>query len=387
MRLLFLSQDFPPEIGGVETYAVELARRLAPRFDFFGVVAPNQRGAREVDATLPFPVYRLPRGVGIRPDALGLVALPYLPALARRHRIDVAFHAQWQMSLTSLLARRLTGYPRKIAVAAHGRELLLHPFYFDPLDRLYDRLRRLALGAADALLPVSRYTADLLVARGADRRRIQVIPNGTEPERFYPQDATAQRRALGVEDRKVLLTVARLVGRKGIDTVLRALPRVAADVPDVVYLIVGDGPDRGRLEHLAAEVGVAGRVRFLGRVPYAEVPALFNTCDVFVMPSRNAEPDVEGFGIVFLEANACGKPVVGARAGGIPDAIIHGETGLLTTPGDPADLARALLCLLRHPETAQRLGAQGRQRVLERGTWDHSAARLGDALDTLGRDL
>ena len=376
MRLLLVTQDFPPDVGGIQTYATELAARLAPRCASFSALAPRRPRAAAADQRFAFPVHRWPA----RPDLLLLPALAALPVLARTQRLDVAFHAQWSTAAASLLARRLTGYPRRVVIAAHGRELLFNPLP-TPLDRLYDHFRRRVLMGADRLLPVSRYTAGLLEAHGVSRRRCTVLPNGTDPDRFHPFEAAALRRQLGLANRRVLLTVGRLVRRKGIDTVLRALPRLTSACSDLVYLVIGTGPDAGRLRALAHRLGVARRVRFLGQVTAAALPAYYNLCDLFALPAREAVPDVEGFGLVFLEAGACGKPVLGARTGGIPDAVLDGETGLLVPPDDPAALAEAARRILRDPAEARRLGEAGRQRVLRDANWRAVAGRVFTALN------
>ena len=382
MRILLVSQDFPPDVGGIQTYAAELAPRLAEQAEALAVVAPSRPGSVAVDHPLPFPVHRLPA----RPDLLPLVALPALPVLARRGRYTLSFHAQWQTVGAALLARRLTGFPKHIVCAAHGRELLFSPFPEDSaLDGMYHRIRRTLLAGVDHFLPVSRYTGGLLNSLGVPESQMTVIPNGTNPGRFRPMDASALRHELGLGDRRVLLTVGRLVPRKGLDTTIRALPRIAEDVPNVTYLIVGSGPDRERLEALARRLGVSERLRFAGKVPNEQLPLYYNACDAFVMPSREANPDVEGFGIVFLEAGACGKPVIGARAGGVPDAIRDGETGVLIPPRAPERLARAAQWLLTHPEEATRIGEQGRQRVLHHNTWDHIAGRVFNTLSATVR--
>lgn len=375
MRLLFITQDFPPDVGGIQTYAVELARRLAPRCDDFAVLAPTMPGAAAVDAALPFEVIRL----NATADSLALKAFGPVRRLARARGFDTAFHVQWPTALSTMLAR-FAGGPRRIFVAAHGRELL-----FEPLSGvaqvIYDAVRALILRHADGLFPVSSYTADLLETLGAPAERITILHNGTDPATFRPADAAPLRAQLGLNGQRVLLTVGRLVGRKGIDTVLHALPDLARAVPGVTYLVAGDGPDRPRLEALARRLGVDESVRFVGSVNGAEdLRDHYNACDVFVMPAREAPPDVEGFGIVFLEAGACGKPVVGARAGGVPDAIRHGETGLLVAPDDAPALAASLSHLLHDEAEADRLGRRGRQRVVEEATWDHVAERLYAAL-------
>jgi len=170
--------------------------------------------------------------------------------------------------------------------------------------------------------------------------------------------------------RKTLLTVGRLVARKGHDTVIRALPAIAAEFPDILYTIAGDGPLRERLERLAREMGVAERVSFLGGVAEPALSALYTASDIFVMPARQIGADVEGFGLVFLEANAFGKPVVGGRSGGVPEAVADGETGILVPPDDPAALAEVVTRLLKNPDLATRLGARGRERAREEFRWE-----------------
>jgi phosphatidylinositol alpha-1,6-mannosyltransferase len=163
----------------------------------------------------------------------------------------------------------------------------------------------------------------------------------------------------------VVLCVGRLVERKGQDVLIRSLPQVAAAVPEVLCVLAGSGADRSRLEELARDLGVADRVCFLGFVPETELPGCYAAADVFAMPSRYlpSAGDVEGFGIVFLEANAAGVPVVGGRSGGVEEAVRDGYTGLLVDPEDPAAVAGALTRLLQDEGLRRQLGAQGRERA------------------------
>ncbi len=373
MRLLFVTQDFPPDVGGIQTYSWEVATRLAERVEALEVIAPRRPSAAAVDRTAPPAVNRV-RG---RPDLLPVTALPTVARRAVRLRADVAVHAQWQTVGASALARWLTGYPRRIVCAAHGRELLFNPLSGLPGGQAaYDRLRRWALAQPDALLPVSRYTAGLLEDQGVPPRRLHVVLNGTNPTRFQPRGGTALRDRLGIGARPMLLTVGRLVPRKGIDTVLRALPQVAASVLAVQYVVAGTGRDRSRLERLAVRRGVSDRVHFVGHVSDDALATYYSAADLFVMPARNAPPDVEGFGLVFLEANACGTPVIGARTGGIPNAVEDGETGLLVPPNAPDDLAEATLHVLTDSDVADKLGRQGRHRAVNEASWDDIADRI-----------
>lgn len=367
MHLLFVSQDFPPASGGIQTYAYEISRRLAPRCERMTAVVPKRLLDRGFERPFGARMLRLP----VRPDLLPVAAAPILPILAARGRFDVAFHAQWQTAAAALVARRLTGFPRKIVVAAHGRELTYEP------NPLVGRLRPVVLARVDHFVAVSAFTADLLESSYRVKSlRISVVPNGTDPDVFRPEDASDLRRALRLDDRPVLLTVSRLVPHKGIDTTLRSLPAVRAACPDVRYLVAGTGSDRSRLERLADELGVADCVKFVGDVHPNELSQYYNACDVFVMPSRAEGPNVEGFGIVYLEANACGKPVIGGRSGGTEDAVVSGETGLLVRPDDPEALAGSIIGLLNDSTYRERLGAQGRARVLSTANWDRVAERV-----------
>jgi phosphatidylinositol alpha-1,6-mannosyltransferase len=379
VRLLMFAQDFPPRVGGIQTYAYELARRFARACARFEVVAPRDEGCERLDDTLPFRVRRLP----VRSDAM-CVATPVLAPLLALGRFDAVLHGHWYTAAAGLWLRRL-GLVRRVFVGAHGRELLLEEAADLPIvGAAFRRLRRSVLQAVDGLFPVSRHTAGILGELGVRSDRVHVVANGADPERLRPVDGRGFRERHGLGDDPVLFTLARLVPRKGIDTVLDALPAIAQAVPGVRYVIAGDGPDRPRLQALAARRGLAERVRFVGRVGEEELAPAHSAADVFVMPARSDPPDVEGFGLVFLEAGACGTPVVGARAGGVPDAIVDGETGLLVPPDDATALARACIGLLRDPDAAARMGERARARVVDACTWDHAAARMLAVMEASG---
>ncbi|HEX6276710.1 MAG TPA: glycosyltransferase family 4 protein [Polyangiaceae bacterium] len=365
MRLVLVTQDFPPARGGIQTWALEIARRLASRCERFAVVAPAADGREADDAALGFRVIRTGTS-----NTLVLASAPTLARLATRDGFDHTLHAQWSTAPAARVLRRF-GKIGRVAIAAHGRELLLEPWArVGTAQRGYDRVRRRELAAADCVLAGSRYTAELARGLGADPARVLVTRYGTDPERFRPRDATELRARLELGARPVLLTIARLVPRKGIDSVLGALAEVRRAIPDVVYVIAGDGPDRERLEALVRRGGLEAAVRFAGAIADDELPTWYSLGDVFVMPSRSEAPDVEGFGIVFLEAAACERPVVAARAGGVPDAVADGVTGLLVEPGDERGLARALAELLADPARRAELGRRGRERVLRELTWE-----------------
>jgi len=375
MRLVLVTQDFPPQRGGIQTYAFELAKRLAVRCEAFAVIAPAEGDVAAADRELGFRVLR--HGTF---DTLIAACAPALAKLVLGEGFDHALHAQWS-TVPASLALRGFGRLKHVAVAAHGRELLLAPWRHSTIAQSgYDIVRRQALTRADRVLAGSAYTAQLAANIGVPRERITVTRYGTDPSRFRPRDATALRARRGLSGRPVLVTIARLVERKGIDSVLEALQSVRRAVPDVAYVVVGDGPHRARLEALARSAGVEDAVHFVGPVPDEELPLWYSLGDVFVMPSRSEAPDVEGFGIVYLEAGACERPVVALAAGGVPDAVADGISGFLVAPGDSAGLAAKLSELLLDPARAAELGRRGRERVLGELNWDSVTERTLAAL-------
>jgi phosphatidylinositol alpha-1,6-mannosyltransferase len=241
-------------------------------------------------------------------------------------------------------------------------------------------LRRIGAGT-DTLTYLGEYTRSRIAAAvgpAAAARMVQVPP-GVDERTFHPASGgDAVRARLGLSDRPVVVCVSRLVRRKGQDTLIRSWPEVLARVPDVVLLIVGGGPYRAELERLAQTTGVAASVRFTGAVPWEELPAHYGAGDVYAMPCRTRRGglDVEGLGIVYLEASATGLPVVAGDSGGAPDAVREGETGYVVPGRDRGQLAERLVRLLLDPELRARMGAAGRRWVEQEWRWDLLAHRL-----------
>lgn len=195
-----------------------------------------------------------------------------------------------------------------------------------------------------------------------------------------PIEKEVARRHLNIDAQYVILTVARLVPRKGMDMVIRSLPKVLNRYPKTLYVVAGGGEDLARLKQFAKENGVAEKVRFDGEIERRAVHYYYCAADLFVMPARQIAHDFEGFGIVYLEAGHYGLPVIGGRSGGISDAIVEGETGLLVTPEDPDDIALAIIRLLGDPELRKQYGNAGQKRVREELTWDAVAGRMIDKI-------
>ncbi|HYC32037.1 MAG TPA: glycosyltransferase family 4 protein, partial [Gemmatimonadales bacterium] len=263
-----------------------------------------------------------------------------------------------------------------------GGDLLIlqHQVHRSAMKR---RAARALLGSAAVLVANSQWTRDRCVHLLGELdveptpEQIRVVPLGADHRFFRPGVSTDEvRRRYDLGPGRWLLSVARLTRHKGIDTALRALGALAGEFPDVRYAVVGTGEEREALEAEARELGVADRVRFLTEVPDGDLPALYNTAEVYLGVSRLMEQRVEGFGISLAEASACGVPVVAGRSGGIPEAVRDGKTGLLVDAERSEAVATALRRLLADPALGRRLGEAGRQAVEEYYNWDRVASDL-----------
>lgn len=370
MRHLLVTNDFPPKVGGIQSYLWELWRRLPP--ETTTVLTTPHPGAAEWDAAQPFRVERAREPV-------------LLPTPSLRRRIDALADevGAGLVLLDPALPLGALG-PRlrhPYGLVLHGAEVTV-PARLPGTARL---LRRVLLGAR---LVVAAGGYPLAEAERCARRSLPavVVPPGVDVDRFRPaagEAARAEARArFGLPaGATVVLGVSRLVPRKGFDALLRAAGRLAGSRPDLVVAIAGAGRDGGRLRRVAAAAGAP--VRFLGKVPDPDLPALYAAADVFAMLCRNRwlGLEQEGFGIVFLEAAAAGVPQVAGRSGGSHEAVVHGRTGLVVDrPADPDAVARALAELLDDPDRRRAMGAAARTRVEAELTYGVLAGRLAEAI-------
>jgi phosphatidylinositol alpha-1,6-mannosyltransferase len=243
-------------------------------------------------------------------------------------------------------------------------------------------------GAAAIAFANSRNTAAMLKSMGLGDDRIVTVYPGVDATRFTP-DAPGHldiRRGFLGESGTLLLSVGRLQRRKGHDLAIQAMARLVSRYDDVHYVIVGDGEERPRLEQLVAVCGVAGRVHLVGEVSASDLPKYFSASDIFLLPNRVENGDIEGFGIVFLEAASSGKPVVAGNSGGVPEAVADGTTGLLVRGTDVDELVDVLSRLIDDTVLRVRLGRSGRQRVMQDFTWQRAADIVGAAHERVARE-
>ncbi|TAM87738.1 MAG: glycosyltransferase family 1 protein [Jatrophihabitans sp.] len=370
-RTLIVTNDFPPRQGGIQSFVHELAIRQPA--GSVVVYSSDYAGAREFDAAAPFPVERHRSGLLLPTPAAARRAV----RLLREYGCTaVWFGASAPLGLLAPALRRAGA--QRIVASSHGHEI-----GWAMLPGARQVLRRIGR-SCDVITYLGEYTRSRIEPALGARSRMQELHPGVDADTFSPGvSGSAVRERHGLAGRPVVVCVSRLVPRKGQDVLIEAMPAVRRAVPGAALLIVGRGPYRDHLERLAARRGVAGDVVFTGGVAFADLPAHYAAGDVFAMPcrTRRAGMDVEGLGIVYLEASAVGLPVLAGASGGAPDAVREGETGYVVDGRDAAAVASRLVTLLQDAPLRGRLGAAGRAWVEREWRWDVVAARLRALLD------
>ncbi|MEB4210707.1 GDP-mannose-dependent alpha-(1-6)-phosphatidylinositol monomannoside mannosyltransferase [Mycobacterium sp. 94-17] len=373
-RVLLVTNDFPPRRGGIQSYLGEFVDRLVDTGSHsVTVYAPHWKGAEAYDEAARYRVVRHP-GTLMLPG-------PAVDARMRRLIVDHGIDTVWfgAAAPLALLARRARGAgARRVLASTHGHEV---GWSMLPVARSV--LRRIGEDT-DVVTFVSRYTRSRFAPAFGAKAALEYLPPGVDIDRFRPDPAARAelRDRYGLGERPTVVCVSRLVPRKGQDMLIKALPSVRRRVEGAALVIVGGGPYQDPLCALARECGVADDVTFTGGVPAAELPTHHALADVFAMPcrTRGAGLDVEGLGIVFLEASATGVPVVAGKSGGAPEAVRHNKTGLVVDGREVDEIADAIAELLTDRDRAAAMGAAGRDWVTAQWRWDTLAARLGTLL-------
>jgi phosphatidylinositol alpha-1,6-mannosyltransferase len=372
---LFITNDFGPRAGGIETFVHGLVERL-PNGSVI-VYTSAQQNSAEFDAK-----WLHDYGVEvIRDRSKILLPTPRVIKACKqlvksRKLTKVAFGAAAPLGIMARAMRRSGA--QKIVALTHGHEVWwakVPPFSF--AIRFMSR-------NIDAITYLGEYTKSEIskaFSKTEVTKLVQIAP-GIDVEHFVPTDSSKLRAELGLADKSVIISVGRLVHRKGQDKLIAALPAIKVEVPNVHLVLVGVGPHQEYLEKLASKLNVSDCVTFIGRINYAELPTYICLGDIFAMPSRSRffGLEVEGLGIVYLEASACGLPVVGGKSGGAPDAVLIGETGLVVDGTKPAEIAGACIELLNNPELCALMGAAGRAWIIENWRWDIWATKYAALL-------
>ncbi|WP_226946670.1 glycosyltransferase family 4 protein [Rhizorhabdus phycosphaerae] len=386
--ILLVANALPPLVGGTPMVYDRLARACAPRLHVLTAWRDADEGKpiagwRESDAGKSYPIHRIawlrpPRIEAFR-RRIGLLDLLLVDLPVMLYVLLRVLFLATRIRASAIVVGELQGLgwlaillglfsPWRIILYTHGEEVV---------QKTYNRLARLrgpALRAADHVITVSSFTRDRLMSDfGVAPERIDLVTPGVDLDRFQPG-------TVGSDDKPFVLAVGRLIERKGFDRLIEAFALIAGDFPEVDLVIAGKGPEEQRLRALAAASPAAPRIRFRGAVDDATLVGLYGACTLFAMPNRTLpDGDTEGFGLIFLEANACGKAVIGGRAGGATDAVVDGVTGLLVDGDDPASIAAALRRLLSDPDARVAMEQAGLARARTLG-WDATARRFLEAV-------
>lgn len=373
---LLVTNDFPPVVGGIQSYLEDYTRRL-PAEDLIVLCSTPPEGpeaAAAYDATVAFEVVRMPTHVLLpTPDVRSR-----MQSIIRERAVEtVWFGAAAPLGLLGRAARA-AGASRVIATT-HGHEVgwSMIPGARQLLERIFS--------GADVITYISEYTLGRLRPFMPAEARTLRLPSGIDVDRFHPDaDARARlRERYGLADAPTVVCVSRLVRRKGQDSLIEAWPRVVEQVPDARLVVVGWGPYAKHLAQLKRRSPVRDHIILTGKVPYEELPRHVAMSDLFAMPcrTRGGGLDVEGLGIVFLEASAAGVPVIAGTSGGAPETVTEGVTGLVVDGRDEDALVAALVRLLTSPEEGARMGAAGRELMESEWTWPRLVESLVETID------
>ena len=363
-RTLFITNDFGPRAGGIETFIIGLIQRLPHTSTI--VYTSAQGDTRDYDAA-----WLAEYGVRvIRDRAKILLPTPRVNrTVAKLVKIEgietVAFGAAAPLAIMSSVLRRAGA--RRIIALTHGHEV-----WWSKVFPFTLAMRRIG-STTDSLTYLGEFTRKAISAAltpKAGNAMVKIAP-GIDTDHFAPVDATILRKSLGLTGKRVIVSVGRLVHRKGQDYLIEAMSAIVHEIPDAHLVLVGEGPYREHLVKLVQKYSLDEYVTFIGRIQYAELPKYICLGDVFAMPSRSRFRglEVEGLGIVYLEASACGLPVIAGASGGAPDAVIEGITGVVVDGQDSAAIAVAAINLLNDPEKATKMGRAGRDWIVEKWRW------------------
>lgn len=359
-KTLLITLDFPPRVGGVATYLSKMCEHMDP--SKIVVLANREKNSFLFDEQQKYTIHR-------RPLLYSFLWPRWLKTFFIAQKI-IKEEGIEQVIISHVVPMGYVAFMLGLPffVIAHGYDLHLaesNPWKAHWLKKI--------LKNSQGLIANSNYTKKLFVEGGGEESKITIAYPCPQFESDHVDEGKKNEiiQKLGLQDKKVLLTISRLVERKGVDMVLESLPQLIDKHPQLHYVVVGEGPYREKLELLVKKLVLENHVTFSGTIPKDSLAEYYTLADVFIMPARAInEVDVEGFGIVYLEANLFGLAVIGGRSGGVSDAVVDGETGLLVDPRSVSDIQGAIDMLLSEPDIAKKYGDQGKARVLSEFSWD-----------------
>lgn len=371
-KVLLLTLDFPPRLGGVANYLANLSQNLPA--DKISVLTVRQSGSAEFDQKQGYKIYRenLISQLPIWPK--WLPAIFHTFGVIKKEKPDLILAGQiLPLGTVALIIKKLTGL--NYFVSCHGMDILLAQ-----KNKRKKWLTNLIIKNSQQIIANSQFTKKEIIKLGVEEGKIIIVypcPNITDNQQLNNQQLIEK---YNLKDKKILLTVGRLVERKGQDQVIRSLSEVIKSFPKLIYFIVGSGSYQGELKKLAKELNLEDKIIFAGRVNDDELANYYQIADIFIMPSRQIAGDVEGFGIVYLEAALFGLPVIAGRSGGVGKAVLDGQTGILVNPEKIKEIAQVIIKLLADEDLAKKMGQTGKERVEKEFQWPKQAEKLKELL-------
>jgi phosphatidyl-myo-inositol dimannoside synthase len=363
MNILLVTQDYYPVRGGIQSYCHHVAVNICKAGHSLTMICPGV--SQESDKDLPFKVIRIKSHSSfLFLKLFGFLKKHIESQKSKQNPYDHVLFGQWQNAIPFLFPKQQPQGPKYHSMV-HGRELLSGVFgSLTPwlCPKVYHKL--------DSVVPNSFPIADMFKTTVSNFNNINVIHPGVDPQHFSPKDTQNLKKELGLENKKILVSITRLVARKNIGLVIRAMPSILEKVPDAHFVIGGRGPEFDNLAKLIQETKMQEHISLLGSLEEERLVEYFSLGDIFLLPSSQNSKDVEGFGIVFLEAGACEVAVIGADTGGIRDAVVDRKTGILLKESNEVTLSKAVIELLNDEDRAKEMGKNARQRILNELSWE-----------------
>lgn len=367
-KLLIAAIEFPPQKGGIANYLAGLAGALST--DKVAVLAPKHVGAENFDSREKYKIYRCNLfSKFIWPKWLPLIW--HLWRTVRREKVEVILVGQvLPVGTAAMILKKFFKIP--YFVSCHGMDILTAAR--DPRKK---KLMNKILEQASGIVANGEFTKNELIKLDVPENKIIIIyPCPGRMSGIAPERISEIKNRLGLADKKIILTVGRLVARKGQNKVIEAMTEILKHVPNAIYVIVGDGLESEKLKIQSEKLKLENNILFTGEISEEKKLAFYQLCDVFIMTPRQIGADVEGFGTVYLEANQYGKPVVAGRSGGVGEAVVDGVTGIIADPENVNQIAEAVIKILTDENLADKLGMAGRERVEKKFRWEIQAEKL-----------
>ena len=368
-KSLLITIDFPPQTGGVANYLANFSQNIPE--DKLIVLANEIDNAHHFDGQQHYKI--------IREQLLYKYFWPkWLKTFALSKKIIKKEKIE-QIIISHILPMGYLALILKLPyiVILHGYDIMNAQ---KSSWKKYWAIKILA--QAKHIIVNSHHTQNQVLNLGINQNKITIVypcPN-IKPEQLNEHEKQTIKNELDLHHKKILLSVGRLVTRKGFDKVIQALPEIIKQIPNLVYIIVGIGSDKDRLEKLAESLKIRGNLIIAEDIPNSNLSSFYDLADIFIMPARQINEDVEGFGIVYLEANLFSKPVIAGKSGGVEDAVIDGQTGILVNPESVQEITQAILKLFNDLELANKLGVQGKERVLNEFQWPKQIEKINNIL-------